>query len=586
MDGVVRTQTTPLGGDSLIVSSSNGVTTDSAIGGVGRIELGRSGYLGGTAEDLEIRGTEVASGVAPLHTHAGLIRVVDDGTAALDGTIRSQRHNDSTITARVAVSNVVLAPNAGVQLTATNAIPMTVDTITLEGNGQIDTAVAGITINNIVAGANTLNLTGAVAPTIVNSVTAGTANVARGAFNGALTLSNQLNVTNGAATFAGDVTASQVNVLGSTATFGGNLSSGLALTGSTVTVNAGSGNVRTIGGNVSLDAASALVVSSGSLDLGTKLITSTSSGSMEVAGLREQKITGAAFDENTANISNIIKLGPVMAQATATTGWGLNETYIYTGQFFVPNNNNDGTGSFAFAESFDDSVKIVIDGVQRLRNPTYNDSTGTGALTLATGWHDIEFRLGQGVGGAGPVNADGWNGTLGLGIDLDPSNGIDNSTTSPIQAQYVVPVDNGSKNLFRATVSNTVSLGTNASLRAAGMTSVGAVNFTGIGGMLSLFNASGSPMASSTGALSVAGNGSGTLEVAAPGDNLTIESLNLGGALTVTGEGAVTVTGAGTGTGALMVPAHPRVLKIMSTPRRHRDPEYAASVSTGTGRRR
>lgn len=34
-----------------------------------------------------------------------------------------------------------------------------------------------------------------------------------------------------------------------------------------------------------------------------------------------------------------------------------------------------------------------------------------------------------------------------------------------------------------------------------------------------------------------------------------------------------------TGTGALMVPAHPRVLRIMSTPRRHRDPAYAATVA-------
>ncbi len=34
-----------------------------------------------------------------------------------------------------------------------------------------------------------------------------------------------------------------------------------------------------------------------------------------------------------------------------------------------------------------------------------------------------------------------------------------------------------------------------------------------------------------------------------------------------------------TGTGSLMVPAHPRVLKIMSTPRRHRDPAYAARVA-------
>lgn len=34
-----------------------------------------------------------------------------------------------------------------------------------------------------------------------------------------------------------------------------------------------------------------------------------------------------------------------------------------------------------------------------------------------------------------------------------------------------------------------------------------------------------------------------------------------------------------TGTGALMVPASPRVLKIMSTPRRHRDMDYAAKVA-------
>ncbi|MEP6815989.1 MAG: poly(3-hydroxyalkanoate) depolymerase [Marmoricola sp.] len=36
---------------------------------------------------------------------------------------------------------------------------------------------------------------------------------------------------------------------------------------------------------------------------------------------------------------------------------------------------------------------------------------------------------------------------------------------------------------------------------------------------------------------------------------------------------------AATGTGSLMVPAHPRVLAKMLTPRRHRDPAYAASIA-------
>jgi len=35
-----------------------------------------------------------------------------------------------------------------------------------------------------------------------------------------------------------------------------------------------------------------------------------------------------------------------------------------------------------------------------------------------------------------------------------------------------------------------------------------------------------------------------------------------------------------TGTGVLMVPARPEVLRIMATPRRHRDPDYAATVAS------
>ena len=35
-----------------------------------------------------------------------------------------------------------------------------------------------------------------------------------------------------------------------------------------------------------------------------------------------------------------------------------------------------------------------------------------------------------------------------------------------------------------------------------------------------------------------------------------------------------------TGTGALMVPAHPRILLRMLTPRRHRDPGYAARIAS------
>jgi pimeloyl-ACP methyl ester carboxylesterase len=36
---------------------------------------------------------------------------------------------------------------------------------------------------------------------------------------------------------------------------------------------------------------------------------------------------------------------------------------------------------------------------------------------------------------------------------------------------------------------------------------------------------------------------------------------------------------AATGTGSLMVPARPRVLAMMATPRRHRDPDYARRIA-------
>jgi hypothetical protein len=58
---------------------------------------------------------------------------------------------------------------------------------------------------------------------------------------------------------------------------------------------------------------------------------------------------------------------------------------VYVGQIDVPDNNGNGTGTIAFAENFDDSVLVKIDGVQRLKNGTHNVATTTGALTLPAG---------------------------------------------------------------------------------------------------------------------------------------------------------------------------------------------------------
>lgn len=545
LDGVVRTQTALLGGDSFVLSTSNGATTDTSIGGIGRIELGRSGVNGGTPEDFEVRGTEVASGTAPLHTHTGEIRVVDDGTSALDGVIRANRHNDSTVSARVQVDNVTLAAGATVQLTNSNAIPLVVDKVSLLGStGTIETAATGVTINTVNAGTNAVTFTGAAIPTVNNPVTAGQVNVTNGSVNLNANVNSPVAINTGTATITGNVGGALTATNGN-ANITGNVNGAVSLAYSTGTFSPGFSNTATIGGPVNLDGG-ALTVANGTLDLGNNQILSTPT--RLGAGLREMKITGSAFNEVTPNTGTVAKLGPVMAQQT--TGWGSNETYVYTGQIFVPDNNGDGTGSFALAENFDDNVRIDIDGVTRLRNTVWNDSTGTGVLTLQSGWHDIEIRLGQGGGGAGPNANDGWNTTLGLGIDLtlpiDPAAGA-NPNPSPVMANFIAPLDNGTMNLFRTTLSSTVNIADDSTLKAAGVTNVGKINLNGFNSALEL-NASGGAVASSADEIVVGVVASGAVNIARAGDSLTVQRLSVSGSFVKTGAGKLQVTGATTDT--------------------------------------
>ncbi len=570
INGVIRTQTALAGGDSFIISTASNSNTnmlDSSIGGTGRIELGRSLAANGP-EDLSIRGTETAAaGTSPLHTHAGEVRIVDDGTSAIDGVIRSDRANDSTNAARVRLQNLVLNSGATVQLENANAIPLTVGGVTLNGPGTIHTISGGMTIETINAGANAISFTGTTAPTVLNPLTAGKVTSANANFSGAVTATTDVNVSGGTSVFAGTVTAPVVNVNagiarfngavaspsvvlenGGTGSFVGNVSGSVAVKGSAATFNPGVGAIQTVGGPVSLDTSGTVRVASGTLDLGNNAITSNNALPTMVAGLREQLIPGPgnAFNLTTPNTSNTVKLGPVMAQTTA--GFGTDETYVYSGEFFVPETNvGAGTGTFAFAENFDDSVRIEIGGVQVLRNETWNDATGTGALTLPTGWHSIEIRLGQGGGGAGPNANDGWNTSLGLGLDI--SQPVDGSTGSPAIANFVAPLDNGSMNLFRATVQTEVSVAANSVLKASHVSNVGTLAFTGASGEVEL---SGTAASSAT-ALRVAAGASGSLDLVNGAATATIKNLNLDGNFIKDGEGTLIVTDAGTGTGTVTV---------------------------------
>ena len=180
-------------------------------------------------------------------------------------------------------------------------------------------------------------------------------------------------------------------------------------------------------------------------------------------GLSEGRVAGA-FNIAAPNPGDLgIKLEPIMAQTVGGNNaepWPDNITYIYTGEMLFPDNGTagDGISEFAFAEHVDDSTQIKIDGIERLNNTVWNAVNTTGRLEVPAGWHAVEFRFGQGGGGAGPstdtaADADPnnpWDDTLGLGVDF----------TSPIQADlkqpsYTRPVDNGTGNLFRVKTYNT-----------------------------------------------------------------------------------------------------------------------------------
>ena len=538
LNGVVRTQTAPAGGDALVISSSNNgsntFNTATTIGGTGRVELGFSAASNGP-EDFEIRGTEVTNataGQAPLHTHSGEIRVVNDGiNTNLDGVVRANRVNDSDRTARVQVDNIRVAAGAGIQFASANGIPLTVETVTLDGSGTIDTTGV-VTINNLnTTPSSVLSFTGPLAPTVVGPVSADTIHVSNARFNSTVSATTV------------------VNVAGGSATFGQNVASTLKITGGTANFSPGAGNTSTVSGAVVLDDGGLVAVGNGMLDLGSQTITSTSSGTLHVAGLREGLLPGS-FNITDANTSPTVRLGPVMAGTAA--GWPTNSTFVYSGEILIPDNGvaEDGFGSVAFGESFDDSVRVDIDGIQRLSNGTWNDSTGTGEIMLAAGWHQVEFRFGQGTGGVGPVAQDGWNGQLGFGIDLTPGFDAASPTSAPVQSEYVAPLDNGTMNLFRATVRNGIAVAANSRLQAGGFTNLGVVQFNGSNAQVAL-NEFASPTASSTAAIEVATGASATLTVEHADDSLTVGSLALNGPLALSGNGNFTVTGSSTGLGGV-----------------------------------
>ena len=144
-----------------------------------------------------------------------------------------------------------------------------------------------------------------------------------------------------------------------------------------------------------------------------------------IPGLWEGRLAGA-FDTTTPNPQTSIQLTTRAVNGWCNTGgtingaqWPDNATYAYSGYIWNRAPTNE---TWTFAENFDDSVLLRIDGTNVLNNGGWNQPTKAN-VTLTPGPHLFEARFGQGGGGAAG-NVVGWwtANTKSFGVDFQGRN--------------------------------------------------------------------------------------------------------------------------------------------------------------------
>lgn len=174
--------------------------------------------------------------------------------------------------------------------------------------------------------------------------------------------------------------------------------------------------------------------------------------SIPVAGLWEGRIDNKSFDTTTPNPSNTVELTTTAANGYCGANgiingkpWPTNTTYVYSGYIW---NRTGSDATWTFAENFDDSVKLTVEGTVLIANGSSWNIPTKGTITLGPGPHPFEVRFGQGAGGAAGNIAQWWtNNLMTFAVDWQGRDSTDLNN-------YAVPADPGDGSLFTCSLAD------------------------------------------------------------------------------------------------------------------------------------
>ena len=128
----------------------------------------------------------------------------------------------------------------------------------------------------------------------------------------------------------------------------------------------------------------------------------------QIDGAQENRTTAIA---DVADANKAFVPGTIMANTTGngtdsagkTWSWTDNRVFAYGGKMWM-----EGGTTYTFGKMVDDWTYVVIDGSVLLDNNTWNGFASCDYAPAASGWVPVEFRFGNGGGGAGVSQDAKW----------------------------------------------------------------------------------------------------------------------------------------------------------------------------------